>query len=163
LQKELPYISKLFPINQLAINEVFQIQNNYVSDSKLKSDATEFSNAKDAKTEATKFSSRGKAVESSETNEMHIQEMNLNSSCRGNNYHLKAKDDQANDQQTKYYINNPSSLIETAVRSGGVEVINQSSHTIRLSISPSQGDDPGFKSRPEHPLFAYLNPGWICL
>jgi hypothetical protein len=90
LQKELPYISKLFPINQLAINEVFQIQNNYVSDSKLKSDATEFSNAKDAKTEATKFSSRGKAVESSETNEMHIQEMNLNSSCRGNNYHLKA-------------------------------------------------------------------------
>ena len=66
------------------------------------------------------------------------------------------------DTYTKYYINNPSSLIKNAVRSGGVEVINQSSHTIRLSISPSQGDDPGFKSRPEHPLFVYLNPGWVC-
>ena len=39
----------------------------------------------------------------------------------------------------KYYINNPSRLIKTAVGSGGVEVINQSSHTVRLSISPSQG------------------------
>ena len=53
----------------------------------------------------------------------------------------------------KYYINNPSRLIKTAVGSGGVEVMNQSNHTVRLSISPSQGDDPGFKSRPEHPLF----------
>jgi hypothetical protein len=41
--------------------------------------------------------------------------------------------------------------------SGGVEAAttayskqNSSSHTVRLSISPSQGDDPGFKSRPEH-------------
>jgi hypothetical protein len=40
--------------------------------------------------------------------------------------------------------------------SGGVEASTvyskqgSSSHTIRLSISPSQGDDPGFKSRPEH-------------
>ena len=50
----------------------------------------------------------------------------------------------------KYYINNPSSLIETAVSSGGVEVIDKLNHTVRLSISPSQGDDPGFKSRPEH-------------
>ncbi len=58
----------------------------------------------------------------------------------------------------KYYINNPSSLIKNAVGSGGVEVINQSSHTVRLSISPSQGDDPGFKSRPEHPLFGKRRP-----
>ena len=58
----------------------------------------------------------------------------------------------------KYYINNPSRLIKTAVGSGGVEVINQSSHTVRLSISPSQGDDPGFKSRPEHPLFSKRRP-----
>ncbi len=56
----------------------------------------------------------------------------------------------------KYYINNPSRLIKTAVGSGGVEVINQSNHTVRLSISPSQGDDPGFKSRPEHPLFGII-------
>ena len=39
----------------------------------------------------------------------------------------------------KNYINNPSSLIETAVSSGGVEVIDQDNHTVRLSISPSQG------------------------
>ncbi len=44
----------------------------------------------------------------------------------------------------KYYINNPSRLIKTAVGSGGVEVAasptkQSSSHTIRLSISPSQG------------------------
>ena len=58
----------------------------------------------------------------------------------------------------KYYINNPSSLIETAVSSGGVEVIDQDNHTVRLSISPSQGDDPGFKSRPEHPLFGKRSP-----
>jgi hypothetical protein len=40
--------------------------------------------------------------------------------------------------------------------SGGVEAAaiayskQNSSRTVRLSISPSQGDDPGFKSRPEH-------------
>ena len=41
--------------------------------------------------------------------------------------------------EPKYYINNPSSLIETAVSSGGVEVIDEINHTVRLSISPSQG------------------------
>jgi len=40
--------------------------------------------------------------------------------------------------------------------SGGVEAFNNitilhlKDRTVRLSISPSQGDDPGFKSRPEH-------------
>ena len=48
----------------------------------------------------------------------------------------------------KYYINNPPELIKNTACSGGVEA--NSSHTIRLSISPSQGDDPGFKSRSEH-------------
>ena len=60
----------------------------------------------------------------------------------------------------KYYINNPSRLIKTAVGSGGVEAAALSKlgsgHTVRLSISPSQGDDPGFKSRPEHPLFEFF-------
>jgi hypothetical protein len=60
----------------------------------------------------------------------------------------------------KYYINNPSRLIKTAVGSGGVEAAalskQSSGHTVRLSISPSQGDDPGFKSRPEHPLFEFF-------
>jgi hypothetical protein len=62
----------------------------------------------------------------------------------------------------KYYINNPSRLIKTAVGSGGVEAAalskQSSGHTVRLSISPSQGDDPGFKSRPEHPLFGKRRP-----
>ena len=70
LQKELPLISKLFPINQLAFNEVFQIQNNHISDTKLNSDATEFSNTKDPKTEATKFSSRDKSVISMANNDL---------------------------------------------------------------------------------------------
>ena len=62
----------------------------------------------------------------------------------------------------KYYINNPSRLIKTEVGSGGVEAAHkkQRSHTIRLSISPSQGDDPGFKSRPEHSCFVGLNTVW---
>ena len=153
LQKELPLISKLFPINQLAFNQVFQIQNNHISDTKLNSDATEFSNTKDPKTEATKFSSRDKSVISMANNDLPDQEINLHNPSRGNNCELKPKNVEANDQQTKYYINKPSRLIKTAVGSGGVEVMNQSNHTVRLSISPSQGDDPGFKSRPEHPLF----------
>ncbi len=60
---------------------------------------------------------------------------------------------EAGERITEYYINNPSRLIKTAVGSGGVEATvsdKHSSHTVRLSISPSQGDDPGFKSRPEH-------------
>ena len=73
--------------------------------------------------------------------------------ANGSIYHLDPNIGELEGQEPKYYINNPSSLIETAVGSGGVEVINQINHTVRLSISPSQGDDPGFKSRPEHPLF----------
>ena len=37
----------------------------------------------------------------------------------GNNCHLEANVEE-NDQQLKYYINNPSSLIKNAVGSGGV-------------------------------------------
>ncbi len=61
----------------------------------------------------------------------------------------------------KYYINNPLKLIKNTASSGGVEaLLLKGSHTVRLSISPSQGDDPGFKSRPEHFYFVRLNPGW---
>ena len=56
----------------------------------------------------------------------------------GNYYHDIPFAGMFGNTYTKYYINNPSRLIETAVGSGGVEVINQSSHTVRLSISPSQ-------------------------
>ncbi len=56
----------------------------------------------------------------------------------------------------KYYINNPLKLIKNTASSGGVEALFlNGSHTVRLSISPSQGDDPGFKSRPEHFYFNF--------
>ena len=57
----------------------------------------------------------------------------------GNYYHDIPFAGMFGNTYTKYYINNPSSLIEPAVGSGGVEVINQSSHTVWLIISPSQG------------------------
>jgi len=43
---------------------------------------------------------------------------------RGNFHPTGPNSDQISDRFPKYYINNPSSLIETAVSSGGVEVIN---------------------------------------
>ena len=51
---------------------------------------------------------------------------------------------EAGERITKYYINNPSRLIKTAVGSGGVEAAvsnKHSNHTVRLSISPSQGNN----------------------
>ena len=50
----------------------------------------------------------------------------------------------------KFYINKNNKDMKG---SGGVGVLNTNNlkdRTVRLSISPSQGDDPGFKSRPEH-------------
>src|SRR3954451_4198556 len=50
----------------------------------------------------------------------------------------------------KFYINKNNKDMKG---SGGVEVFNTNNLKdciVRLSISPSQGDDPGFKSRPEH-------------
>ena len=50
----------------------------------------------------------------------------------------------------KFYINKNYKDMKG---SGGVEVFNTNNLKdciVRLSISPSQGDDPGFKSRPEH-------------
>jgi hypothetical protein len=47
-------------------------------------------------------------------------------------------------QHHNYYMMNQSTTSPENKSSGGV---------VRLSISPSQGDDPGFKSRPEHLLF----------
>ncbi len=92
-----------------------------------------------------------------------IEKLNSLSDIRGNittngsNFHPASPSYYfINEGFPKYYINNPSRLIKTAVGSGGVEVMNQSNHTVRLSISPSQGDDPGFKSRPEHPLSGFI-------
>ncbi len=50
----------------------------------------------------------------------------------------------------KFYILNSINNQKENSSSGGVEAIIKKSHIIRLSISPSQGDDPGFESRPEH-------------
>ncbi len=81
-------------------------------------------------------------------------EIKQNITTNGGNFHpTRPNSGEIGEWIPKYYINNPSSLIKTAVGSGGVEAAapsKQSSHTVRLSISPSQGDDPGFKSRPEH-------------
>ncbi len=50
----------------------------------------------------------------------------------------------------KFYIKSQINNRKENKSSGGV---------VRLSISPSQGDDPGFKSRPEHFLvFWYFEP-----
>jgi hypothetical protein len=60
------------------------------------------------------------------------------------------------DFKTKFYILNNINNQAEIKSSGGVEAFNNDyfsnlkSCTIWLSISPSQGDDPGFKSRPEH-------------
>ena len=66
----------------------------------------------------------------------------------GKTYPARLNSSERNGNLPKYYINNPLKLIKNTESSGGVEA--NTSHTIRLSISPSQGDDPGFKSRPEH-------------
>ena len=66
----------------------------------------------------------------------------------GKSYYSNPNSTEIQGTVPKYYINNPPKLIKNTDCSGGVEA--NTSHTIRLSISPSQGDDPGFKSRPEH-------------
>jgi len=68
-----------------------------------------------------------------------------------NNCHLKPLSGELDVADSKYCINNPLQIINQHESSGGVEALfAKKSHTVRLSISPSQGDDPGFKSRPEH-------------
>ena len=84
--------------------------------------------------------------------------MDLHGPRRGSNCLSEAKDDGREEQQPKYSINNPCELIKNTISSGGVEDLLDEDHIIRLSISPSQGDDPGFKSRPEHPSFWILSP-----
>ena len=120
-----------------------------ICQTQLKSFAIEFSIARDPKIESP-HCDNGKTVKPTETNERHIQEIDLHGPCRGNNCLSQAKDDGRKEQQSKYSINNPCELIKNTESSGGVEDLFDEDHIIRLSISPSQGDDPGFKSRPEH-------------
>ena len=115
--------------------------------------ATEFSNIRYNTPLATEFGSRSRLKEQNRSKKLPSGIKCLQEVTSGNVYHLEPNTGKLDVPEPKYYINNPSRLIKTAVGSGGVEVMNQSNHTVRLSISPSQGDDPGFKSRPEHPLF----------
>ena len=116
--------------------------------------ATEFSNIRYNTPLATEFGSKNRLKKQNTSKKLPSGINCLQQVINGDIYHLEPNTGKFDVPEPKYYINNPSSLIETAVGSGGVEVINQNSHTVRLSISPSQGDDPGFKSRPEHPLFS---------
>ena len=83
------------------------------------------------------------------------------------NSHFKEKID----FKPKFYILNNINNQGENQSSGGVEALNNDigsciqpinlkGHTIRLSISPSQGDDPGFKSRPEH---VYLKMDFVAI
>ena len=68
----------------------------------------------------------------------------------GNSITLNPPIEEKPDFKPKFYIN--KNIIDMK-GSGGVEAFKYLSwkdRIIRLSISPSQGDDPGFKSRPEH-------------
>jgi hypothetical protein len=68
----------------------------------------------------------------------------------GNTITLNPPIEEKPDFKPKFYIN--KNIIDMK-GSGGVEAFKYLSwkdRIIRLSISPSQGDDPGFKSRPEH-------------
>ncbi len=134
LGKDLPLLSLLFPnllnLTKFSKNQDFELDSsNLTKNSKTLVDHSNQSNPAKA----------------------HILENFTNNGS--NSYNTRPRCYEMVEGFPKYYINNPSRLIETEVGSGGVEVINQSSRTFRLSISPSQGDDPGFKSRPEHPLF----------
>ena len=113
--------------------------------------ATELSNKRDNTQRATKFSSKDQLKNHNKLKKLPVGIKCPQQVTNGNIYHLKPNTGIPEGLEPKYYINNPSRLIKTA-SSGGVEAAQnkQRSHTIRLSISPSQGDDPGFKSRPEH-------------
>ncbi len=104
---------------------------------------------------ATKFSSEDKRASSATINEAGDEKSRLQRPTNGSTCHSEDNSEEKSEEEPKYYINNPTNLMKPQ-SSGGVEASTayskqgSSSHTIRLSISPSQGDDPGFKSRPEH-------------
>ncbi len=122
--------------------------------------ATEFSNTRYNAPLATELSSKNRLKKHKQLKRRPREIKRLNQVPNGNIYHSKPSIGESDGQEPKYYINNPPRLIKNAVGSGGVEVISQSSHTVRLSISPSQGDDPGFKSRPEHYHCGHLRLNW---
>ncbi|KAF0868077.1 hypothetical protein E5N71_11990 [Candidatus Nitrosocosmicus sp. SS] len=122
--------------------------------------ATEFSNIHSNTLIATEFSSKKRYKKHNGGKKLPAGTKCFNMSLNGSDGHLKPSVGVLEGPASKYCINNPSQIINQHESSGGVEALfAKKSHTVRLSISPSQGDDPGFKSRPEHPCVIYLNPG----
>ena len=161
-KKDIPLLSKLIPIEQLLDFDslVAPSQTGSINESggmvcSSRKPATEFSNSSMTNSlRATKFSknqdfeldssnltknSKTLVDHSNQSNpaKAHILENFTNNGS--NSYNTRPRCYEMVEGFPKYYINNPSRLIETEVGSGGVEVINQSSRTFRLSISPSQG------------------------
>ena len=137
LDKDLPFLSLLFP-NQL--------------------DLTKFSKKQDFDFASGNLTKNSKMlVDHNIQNKPPTVDNHQNATVKKGNLHLtRPKSGEIDGEIPKYYINNPPNLMKSQ-SSGGVEAAttayskqNSSSHTVRLSISPSQGDDPGFKSRPEH-------------
>ena len=158
LKDELPLLSKILNIKEILLDATNTSESQITDDLDILklNQATEFSNHNDKDDGvATEFSNTTYGNYINSAISLTRAKDSILTDISGIYYHSIPFMGIFRDTYTKYYINNPSSLIKNAVRSGGVEVINQSSHTIRLSISPSQGDDPGFKSRPEHPLFVF--------
>ena len=159
LKDELPLLSKILNIKEILLDATNTSESQITDDLDILklNQATEFSNHNDKDDGvATEFSNTTYGNYINSAISLTRAKDSILTDISGIYYHSIPFMGIFRDTYTKYYINNPSSLIKNAVRSGGVEVINQSSHTIRLSISPSQGDDPGFKSRPEHPLFGFF-------
>jgi hypothetical protein len=161
LDKELPLLMSLFPDLSLT-----KIGKNESHDTGI--NLTEFSNIYSNSSQATKISNACNISDDKGQNFQSNQESHLDLTVKKGNLHLtRPKSGEIDGEIPKYYINNPLNLMKSQ-SSGGVEAAttavyskqNSSSHTVRLSISPSQGDDPGFKSRPEHSFLVRLSQVW---
>jgi hypothetical protein len=160
VKDELPLVARLYDLGEK--NENICKPNQPIINHQLAdynpSCVTEFSNISSNSSQATKISNACNISDDKSQNFQSNQESPLDLTIRKGNLHLtRPKSGEIDGEIPKYYINNPPNLMKSQ-SSGGVEAAttavyskrNSSSHTVRLSISPSQGDDPGFKSRPEH-------------
>ena len=150
LQKELPLLAQLIPLHQLVNNKVNHTQSHHSLGATCNLDATEFSNTSNNQIMATEFSSKEGQLRF-DPKSYNDKVCSLQIPINANFSHREVKSVKKKVKAARNSINNPLELIKNTACSGGVETSD--GHTIRLSISPSQGDDPGFKSRPEHPSF----------
>ncbi|MDN5847250.1 MAG: hypothetical protein L0H53_13365 [Candidatus Nitrosocosmicus sp.] len=116
-----------------------------MSISNSNSHVTKYQSNENSITSATKFSNLDGVSIKNDPYNLSIQENCQNTTQATANFSLtRTICGEISEGITKYYINNPSRLIKTAVRSGGVEAAAPSKHsnrTVRLSISPSQGNN----------------------